>query len=93
MVPETGYPIKPSSNTDDKDGLVDPNEEPWSPDEDDENPSVTITVDEEDTIIESVTVTDTENVESVTVVIVDEDGNEVWHLILMIYNHSFIRSI
>ena len=78
MAPETGYPIKPSSNTDDKDGLSDPSEDPWRPDRGDENPSVTITVDtEEDKFIESVIIDDTKNVESVTVVIVNEDGSEV----------------
>ena len=78
MQPETGYPIKPSSNTDDKDGLSDPSEDPWTSDPEDENPSVEIVIDgEEDKYIEEITITDTENVESVTVTVVDEDGNEV----------------
>ena len=78
MQPETGYPIKPSSNKDDKDGLSDPSEDPWTPDPEDENPSVEIVIDgEEDKQIEEITITDTENVESVTVTVVDEDGNEV----------------
>ena len=77
MEPETGYPIDTSSNPDDKPGLSNPNVDPWTPDDDDEEPTVTITVDDEDAYIESVTITGTENVASVTVTIVDEDGEEV----------------
>jgi hypothetical protein len=77
MEPETGYPIETSSNPDDKPGLTDPSEDPWTPAEEDESPTVTITIDDEDTYIEFIKITDTENVESVTVVVIDEDGNEV----------------
>lgn len=77
MQPETGYPIETSSNPDGNPGLSDPNEDPWTPDEDDESPRVTITVDDEDTYIEAIKITDTDNVKSVTVVIIDEEGNEV----------------
>ena len=86
MQPETTYPKETSSNSDDKDGLTDPDAEPWSPDEDDNTPTVTITIDdEEDKFIESVTVTGTENVDSVTVTIVDEDGSEVCFIISFLY--------
>ena len=78
MQPETTYPIDTSTNTGDKSGLSDPDAEPWRPDEDDESPTATITVDgEENTFIESVKVTSTENVDSVTVTVTDVDNNEV----------------
>ena len=78
MEPETTYPKETSSNSGDKSGLTDPDDEPWTPDEEDKEPTVTITIDdEEDKFIESVTVTGTENVGSVTVTVIDEDGNEV----------------
>lgn len=77
MEPETGYPKKPSSNEDAAPGLSNPNEDPWTPDESDESPTITVTIDDADTYIESATITGTDNVESVTVVIVAEDGTEV----------------
>jgi len=78
MQPETSYPKKPSSNTDGKPGLSNPNKDPWSPDENDKNPSVSITVDdEEDKFIDSVTITKTENIKRVTVVVIHEDGTKV----------------
>ena len=77
MQPETGYPIETSSNPDGKPGFSAPDEDPWTPDEDDESPTVTITVDDEDTYIESLKITTTDNVQSVTVIIVDAEGNEV----------------
>ena len=78
MQPETTYPKETSSNSGDKSGLTNPEDEPWTPDENDKKPTVTVTIDdEEDRFIESVTVTGTENVGSVTVTVVDEDGNEV----------------
>jgi len=78
MQPETSYPMKPSSNTDGKPGLSNPDKDAWSPDENDKNPSVSITIDdEEDKFIDSVTITETENVESVTVVVIHEDGTKV----------------
>ena len=81
MQPETSYPKETSSNSDNKSGLSDPEEEPWTPDENDESPTVTINIDDdEDKFIESVTVTGTENVESVTVTVVDEDGSEVCYM-------------
>ena len=78
MQPETTYPKETSSNSGDKSGLTNPDDEPWTPDENDKKLTVTITIDdEEDKFIESVTVTGTDNVGSVTVTVVDEDGNEV----------------
>ena len=102
MQPETTYPKETSSNSGDKSGLTNPDDEPWTPDEDDKEPTVTITIDdEEDKFIESVTVTGTENVGSVTVTVVDEDGNEVCFcyqhdnlitIIKFIYNGAWIQS-
>ena len=78
MQPEKTYPKETSSNSENIAGLTNPDDEPWTPDENDKNPTVTITInDEEDKFIESVTVTGTDNVGSVTVTVVDEDGNEV----------------
>ena len=77
MQPETSYPINTSSNTDGKPGLSNPDKDAWSPDENDKEPSVSITVDDEDKYIDSVTITETENVGTVTVVVINEDGTEV----------------
>ena len=77
MQPETGYTKETSSNPDGAPGLSNPNEDPWTPADGDESPSVTITISDEDTFIESATITGTENVQSVTVVVVEEDGDEV----------------
>ena len=78
MEPEI-YPMKPSSNPDGKPGLSNPDKDAWSSDENDKKPSVTITVDdEEDKYIDSVTITETDNVDSVTVVVINkDDGTEV----------------
>ena len=77
MQPETGYPVETSSNPDGAPGLSNPSEDPWTPADSDESPSVTIIISDEDTFIESATVTGTENVKSVTVVVVEENGDEV----------------
>ena len=77
MEPETGYPKEASTNPDGATGLSNPNEDPWTPADGDESPSVTITISDEDTFIESATITGTENVESVTVVVVEENGDKV----------------
>lgn len=79
MTPESGYPIETSSNDDDKSGLSDENEDPWTPADDDKTPTVTITVtdDGEDKYIESVTIPDTTNVGTVVIVVIQEDGTRV----------------
>jgi hypothetical protein len=77
MEPETGYPKETSSNSDGTSGLSNPNEDPWTPEETDDSPTITIKISDEDTYIESATITGTDNVESVTVVIVADDGSEV----------------
>ena len=86
MQPETSYPIKPSSNTDGKPGLSNPDKDAWSPDTKDKNPSISITVDdEEDKFIDSVTITKTENVGSVTVVVIHKDGTKVSCKVILIH--------
>ena len=84
MEPETTYPKETSSNSGDKSGLSDPDDEPWTSDvDDDKTPTVTITVsDEGDKYIEKVTLTETDNVKEVTVTVVDEDGKEVCFVLL-----------
>ena len=77
MEPETGYSKETSSNPDGASGLSNPTEEPWTPEETDDSPTITINISDEDTYIESATITGTDNVESVTVVIVAADGSEV----------------
>ena len=77
MQPKSTYPKETSSNSGDKSGLTNPDDEPWTPDEDDKEPTVTITIDDENKFIDSVTLTGTDNVNSVSVTVVDEDGNEV----------------
>ena len=85
MQPEI-YPMKPSSNTDEKLGLSNPDQDAWSPDENDKKPSVSITVDdEEDKYIDSVTLTETDNVDTVTVVVINKDGTEVSCLDIVIH--------
>ena len=76
---ESTYPKTVSTGDDSKPGLSDPNENTWSPSEDDDEPSVTVTVsdDEVDDYIESVKITGLENVDEVTVTVVDSDGEKV----------------
>ena len=77
---ESTYPKTASTNDDSKDGLSDPNEDPWSPSEDDDEPSVTVSINDEDgeeDLIESVKITGLENVDEVTVTVVDSNGDEV----------------
>ena len=75
--PETTYPKETRSNSGDKSGLTNPDDEPLTPDENDIKPTTTLTVDDEDTFIESDIIAGAANVGSVTVAVVDEDGNEV----------------
>ena len=92
MKPETSYPIKPSSNTDGKPGLSNPDKDAWSPDTKDKNPSVSITVDdEEDKFIDSVTITKTENVRNVTVVVIHKDGTKVSCKNIFIYQEFIFQ--
>ena len=72
------YPMETSSNTDEETGLSDADQELWSPDKNDTKPSVSITVDDDDDkYIDSVTLTETENVGTVTIVVINKDGTEV----------------
>jgi hypothetical protein len=80
MAPETTYPMTPSSNKGDKEGLSNPSAEPWTSDEEeDSEPNVEIAIsdDGEDKFIDSVTVTVTENVDFVSVIVTDENGEKV----------------
>jgi hypothetical protein len=79
MVFESTYPKEVSSNEDGKPGLSNSNQSPWSPEDGDEAPTVTVTVsdDTEDVYIDSLQITNLENVESVIVTIVDSEGTQV----------------
>lgn len=80
MVFESTYPKTVSSGPDGKRGLNDAEEEPWSPREDDDEPSVTVSVnsdDGEEDFIDSVKISGLENVDKVTVTVVDSDGDPV----------------
>jgi len=77
MEPET-YPVIPSSNPDGSRGLSNSDEGAWRPSEDDDEPSITITVDNnENKYIDSVTITNTINVAIVTVIVINKDGTQV----------------
>jgi hypothetical protein len=82
MEPERGYPMETSSNPAGVSGLSDPSDDPWTPDNSDDSPTVTVIINKEDTYIESATITGTENVESVTVVIEADDGSKVCFTII-----------
>ena len=77
MEPESNYPITPSSNPQDTDGLTKEDGEPWSPAPDDENPSLTITVSDEDTEIPLFEITETKNVKKVTVTVINQNDEPV----------------
>jgi len=78
MLPQTSYIVNTTSNTDRTAGLSNPEMSPWSPAVGDVSPSVSIAVaGEEDKFIESLTITKTENVGSVTVVVIRKDGTNV----------------
>ena len=78
MVPETGYPIKTSSNRRDKEGLSDDQKEPWTSGRRDKEPTVTITIDKNEIkYIKELEVGDTDNVEEVNVIVKDQNGNKV----------------
>ena len=80
MTFESTYPKDTSSNSDDKLGLSNIDKQPWSPEEGDESPTVTVTVsnfDDADVHIDTVRITSTTNVQSVTVTYITFDGTEV----------------
>ena len=79
MVPQSDFPVIPSSPGESPEGVTDENAEAWKPENDDEKPSLTIDISDEPTFIENVQVTaeKTKNVKKVTVVVKDEDGNAV----------------
>ena len=72
-------PIEASSNNDNVENVKGNDENVWesNPEEESSNPSITITVSEEDSFIDEVVVTGTSNVESVTITVIDENGQEV----------------
>ena len=79
MTPRSDFPIKTSSGEDTKEGLTDDDKEPWKPKDD--NPKVTITVTEEDKNVPIQTVTvskdKTKNVKKVIVQVKDKDDKDV----------------
>lgn len=78
MEPRSDFPTDVSSGDDSAGGLNDPNEDPWIPDPSDPEPTVDITVTEEDenVPIQSVRIpTDkTQGVSLITIQVYDKDG-------------------
>ncbi len=72
MVYESTYPKDVSSNPDGKPGLSDEAEAPWSPDAEDPEKSVTVTVAEVSEYIDSVKITGMSGVSTVTVSVDEE---------------------
>ena len=87
MVYEYTYPKTPSSNGDEAESLSEKNSaDKWSPDANDKNPSVTITVDDEDTFIDSVKVDVVDKVDKIIVYVIDDAGAKASHIyIFMIH--------
>ena len=77
MSPEVNYPIETSSNKVRSEGLRDPNADPWRSAKSDHNPAATISLGDEDSLVTDVFVSDTKNVASITVIILNKDGQEV----------------
>ena len=80
MLPEYNNPVETSSNNENADDLRSEETPRWesNPEEDNnENPTITVTVSEEDSFISEVTLDRTQNIDSITVTVVDEEGNEV----------------
>ena len=79
MSPEMGFPVVASSNNDDVDNLKSEEAPRWESDPTvDSSPKVTVTVSpEENTYIKEVLVSSTQNVDSITVRVIDRYGNEV----------------
>ena len=77
MEPETTYPKVTSSNPEGKSGWTDDTVAPWTSADDDTERTVTITIDEEDTYIESFDITGSENVDQVFFTVLDENGDVV----------------
>lgn len=72
------YPKEPSSGESRKEGLSDADASQWIPDGDDQAPCVTVTVDDKkDVFIDQISVSSTENVVSVTIVILTQTGQAV----------------
>lgn len=82
MEPRSDFPETETSSSDDtKSGLQSNDNAPWTPEiTDGEKPTVTVNVTEdEDTFIETITVTDvnTKNVDRIVVEVLDKDGEPV----------------
>ena len=78
MAPEMDNPVVASSNNDTVSNLKSKEDPHWESTLGDDSPTVTVTVSEiEDVYISEVFVKDTENVDNITVKVVDLDDNEV----------------
>ena len=66
-----------SSNIDDVEKLFEDDDDKWTSAEEDSNPTVTVTVSDEDSFIKDITVEDSSNVVAVEVTVYDENGEEV----------------
>ena len=89
------YTKKPSSNANDKFFLsFDGDGELWSPGGNDEDPSISVVISEagDDTYIDSVVIDKTENVKSISVVVVDENGDKVSDIVAAPVNFLLLMS-
>ena len=77
MSPESNNNVDTSSNKADANNMKEEGDARWVSDSSDETPSVTIEVADNDSFIKSVSITNTTNVDSVTVTVFDEAGNQV----------------
>ena len=77
MSPESNNPVSASSNNENVNNMKEEGDDRWVSDSTDDSPSVDITVADNDSFIKSVTVQNTTNVESITITVYDEEGNEV----------------
>ena len=96
MTPRSDFPIETSSLGDSPEGVKDGDEDPWTPNSDDESPIVKITVSEDDDVlIDTITVTDekTSGVKKVTVVVKDKDGNIVVSLLSISRGKSYYKRL
>ena len=78
MEPSLNNPLESTSNDEDLDLLRSNETESWesNPQEDNE-PTITVTVSETDSVVKSLSVKDSENIDSITVTVYNSTGEEV----------------
>ena len=78
MSPELNNPVVTSSNQEDADYLRTEESPRWeSVPEEDTTPTITVTLSEQDTFVNEVIVDRTQNVDFITVTVIDSEGQEV----------------